>query len=97
MNTCDTCRFWKVYQTSNGRSMAGECQCVKLATGTHPAEDGMACAPEVGQFVSPYTGPRFGCIHHSPIEPVTIPETFSIADCLRETGHPAAKLLRPKP
>lgn len=61
MNTCDSCRWWKI---ENGGF--GQCQCPKTSDSL-PEFDGMGIEWPIDSYI--VTGPKFGCIHYERSSP----------------------------
>lgn len=71
MNTCDTCKHWKSHSELGydpGYEWCrefGECSLMEEAGPKSIVElDRLVLIPDYGESV--LTGPKFGCLHHSP-------------------------------
>lgn len=84
MNTCKTCAHWRAYTGPGKQQVGGYCQSEKIIEdreGRFEPDALVYSYCEGGRF---WTGPEFGCVHHtptadsapdSPKTPVSHPET----------------------
>ncbi len=65
MNTCDTCGWWDPPREDQDHRDMGACKNELLQ---QIGQNTLSAGEVWGQNLEPNTGPKFGCIHHKPIE-----------------------------
>lgn len=68
MNTCDTCKWWKVEDNYVQHKCVNPSVTGRSARNSD--ENVMFLRSDAKEWEGLYTGPHFGCIHHSPKDEV---------------------------